>query len=229
MADGFASLTLDELVTDLRGQGYVADRGLATSVLLALKLGKPLLLEGEVGVGKTELARTLATLLGRELIRLQCYEGIDVMRALGEPGGSESLTVDHDAGLRSAVPAALAGSEDDSGTGHRGAPRWIGPSTAARCAPVPPQRCWMISAAIEIAVSSGVRAPMSRPIGEWMRASSSSVTPASRSRATRSLWVRREPIAPMYPASVLSACTSAGTSNLGSCVSTAITVRRSTS
>lgn len=60
MHPDFASTTLDELVADLRGQGYIADRGLATSVLLALKLGKPLLLEGEVGVGKTELARTLA-------------------------------------------------------------------------------------------------------------------------------------------------------------------------
>ena len=63
---------------------YIADRGLSTALLLALKLGKPLLLEGEVGVGKTELARTVSTMLGRELIRLQCYEGIDMHQALYE-------------------------------------------------------------------------------------------------------------------------------------------------
>jgi MoxR-like ATPase len=80
----FDSLTVPGLTDDLLSQGYIADRGLATSVLLALKLGKPLLLEGEVGVGKTELAKTLATMLGRDLIRLQCYEGIDVHHALYE-------------------------------------------------------------------------------------------------------------------------------------------------
>lgn len=80
----FDSLTVPQLTEDLLEQGYIVDRGLATSVLLALKLGKPLLLEGEVGVGKTELAKTLATMLGRDLIRLQCYEGIDVHHALYE-------------------------------------------------------------------------------------------------------------------------------------------------
>jgi MoxR-like ATPase len=80
----FDSLTVPGLTDDLLAQGYIADRGLATSVLLALKLGKPLLLEGEVGVGKTELAKTLATMLGRDLIRLQCYEGIDIHHALYE-------------------------------------------------------------------------------------------------------------------------------------------------
>lgn len=80
----FDDLTVPQLTDDLLDQGYIADRGLATSVLLALKLGKPLLLEGEVGVGKTELAKTLATMLGRDLIRLQCYEGIDVHHALYE-------------------------------------------------------------------------------------------------------------------------------------------------
>lgn len=79
-----ADLSVPELTAVLRDQGYIADRGLATSLLLSLKLGKPLLLEGEVGVGKTELARTLATMLGRDLIRLQCYEGIDVHHALYE-------------------------------------------------------------------------------------------------------------------------------------------------
>lgn len=84
MSDSFSSLTVPQLTEDLLAQGYIADRGLATSVLLSLKLGKPLLLEGEVGVGKTELAKTLATMLGRDLIRLQCYEGIDVHHALYE-------------------------------------------------------------------------------------------------------------------------------------------------
>lgn len=69
-------LTVPALTEQLRERGYIADRGLATSLLLSLKLGKPLLLEGEVGVGKTELARTLAAMTGRSLIRLQCYEEI---------------------------------------------------------------------------------------------------------------------------------------------------------
>lgn len=84
MSDSFDTLTVPQLTEDLLAQGYIADRGLATAVLLSLKLGKPLLLEGEVGVGKTELAKTLATMLGRDLIRLQCYEGIDIHHALYE-------------------------------------------------------------------------------------------------------------------------------------------------
>jgi MoxR-like ATPase len=84
VSSAFDSTTVDSLTDDLRGQGYIADRGLATTLLLALKLGRPILLEGEVGVGKTELARTLATMLGRDLIRLQCYEGIDMNHALYE-------------------------------------------------------------------------------------------------------------------------------------------------
>ncbi len=70
---------------DLLGAGdYVADRALATSVFLALKLQRPLLLEGEAGVGKTEVAKVLADTLGRRLIRLQCYEGLDVSSAVYE-------------------------------------------------------------------------------------------------------------------------------------------------
>jgi MoxR-like ATPase len=64
--------------------GYVAGRGLSTVVFLALKLGRPLFLEGEAGVGKTEIARTLAAALGRRLIRLQCYEGLDASSAVYE-------------------------------------------------------------------------------------------------------------------------------------------------
>lgn len=65
-------------------QLYITDRGLATSVFLALRLGRPLFLEGEAGVGKTEVAKVLADLLGTELIRLQCYEGLDIHHAVYE-------------------------------------------------------------------------------------------------------------------------------------------------
>jgi MoxR-like ATPase len=78
----FASI--DELQSTLAEHAYVADRPLATSVYLALKLGKPLLLEGEAGVGKTEIAKVLARLLDTRLIRLQCYEGLDVSTAVYE-------------------------------------------------------------------------------------------------------------------------------------------------
>ncbi len=76
--------SIDQLQAAFGGQGYVADRDLATAVWLSLALGRPLLLEGEAGVGKTEVARTLAASLGAELIRLQCYEGIDVGTAVYE-------------------------------------------------------------------------------------------------------------------------------------------------
>ena len=68
----------------LRGQRYLADRTLSVVTFLALKLGRPLFLEGEAGVGKTEVARALAAGLGRDLIRLQCYEGLDASSALYE-------------------------------------------------------------------------------------------------------------------------------------------------
>jgi MoxR-like ATPase len=83
--------TVDDLRTQLAGQAYLADRGLATAIHLSLSLGKPLLLEGEAGVGKTEVAKTLAGLLGRRLIRLQCYEGIDASQALYEWNYSRQL------------------------------------------------------------------------------------------------------------------------------------------
>jgi MoxR-like ATPase len=83
-SDSFKDLTVEKLQGDLQGLGYIADRGLTTSLLLAMKLGRPILLEGEVGVGKTELAKTVAALYGRTLIRLQCYEGIDTNQALYE-------------------------------------------------------------------------------------------------------------------------------------------------
>jgi MoxR-like ATPase len=83
--------TVDELQAQLGEQAYLADRGLATAIYLSLSLGKPLLLEGEAGVGKTEVAKTLADLLGRRLIRLQCYEGIDASQALYEWNYSRQL------------------------------------------------------------------------------------------------------------------------------------------
>jgi MoxR-like ATPase len=76
--------SVGDLTTLLRSGGYLADRGLATAAFVALSLDRPLLLEGEVGVGKTEIGKVLAAVLGRSLIRLQCYEGIDTNQALYE-------------------------------------------------------------------------------------------------------------------------------------------------
>jgi len=76
--------TVGQLTETLRQGGYIADRGLATSLFVAMSLSRPILLEGEVGVGKTEVAKVLATAFGRRLIRLQCYEGIDTNQALYE-------------------------------------------------------------------------------------------------------------------------------------------------
>jgi len=73
-----------ELTQALRDGGYLADRGLATTLYVGLTLDRPILIEGEVGVGKTEVAKTLASVLNRRLIRLQCYEGIDTNQALYE-------------------------------------------------------------------------------------------------------------------------------------------------
>jgi len=74
----------DAIQRAFRERGYIAERSLATAVFLGLQLGRPLLLEGEAGVGKTELAKVLATSLGAPLIRLQCYEGLDVSTAVYE-------------------------------------------------------------------------------------------------------------------------------------------------
>ena len=76
--------SIDETLALLEGSGYVADRPLATVLFLALKLGRPLFLEGEAGVGKTEIAKVVSAALGRGLIRLQCYEGLDVSSAVYE-------------------------------------------------------------------------------------------------------------------------------------------------
>jgi MoxR-like ATPase len=76
--------SIDEVLTKLAERSYVGDRPLATSIYLALKLGKPLFIEGEAGVGKTEAAKVMADVLGARLIRLQCYEGIDLAHAAYE-------------------------------------------------------------------------------------------------------------------------------------------------
>ncbi|OFZ88413.1 MAG: ATPase [Betaproteobacteria bacterium RBG_16_64_18] len=76
--------SIDDTLGLLARADYVAERSLATAVFLALKMGKPLFLEGEAGVGKTEIAKVLADTLGRRLVRLQCYEGLDVSSAVYE-------------------------------------------------------------------------------------------------------------------------------------------------
>src|SRR6476646_4122847 len=84
-------LSVESVVAGLREHDYLADEGLATSIFLALRLHRPLLLEGEAGVGKTEVAKVLSRWTGAELIRLQCYEGIDASQAVYEWDYSRQL------------------------------------------------------------------------------------------------------------------------------------------
>jgi MoxR-like ATPase len=86
-----APASVDEVVAGLRAHDYLPDEGLATAIFLSLRLQRPLLLEGEAGVGKTEVAKVLAAWTGGELIRLQCYEGIDVSQAVYEWDYSRQL------------------------------------------------------------------------------------------------------------------------------------------
>src|SRR5215207_5697668 len=79
-----AAETVDDVVVGLAAHDYLADEGLATAVLLALRLQRPLFLEGDAGVGKTEVAKALSAWTGGRLVRLQCYEGIDVAQAVYE-------------------------------------------------------------------------------------------------------------------------------------------------
>jgi MoxR-like ATPase len=99
-----------QVVTDLADHGYLADEGLATAIFLALRLGRPLLLEGEAGVGKTEVAKVLAAWTGAELIRLQCYEGIDAAQAVYEWDYPRQLL--H---LRAAEAAGATGADEAAG------------------------------------------------------------------------------------------------------------------
>ena len=83
--------SIDDTLTLLAGADYLADRSLATVLFLALRMGRPIFLEGEAGVGKTEIAKVLASTLGRRLIRLQCYEGLDVSAAVYEWNYAEQM------------------------------------------------------------------------------------------------------------------------------------------
>ncbi|MCK5622991.1 MAG: AAA family ATPase, partial [Alphaproteobacteria bacterium] len=76
--------SVDDTEALLRKGNYIADRSLATALYLSLSLGRPLFLEGEAGVGKTEIAKVLSATLGRKLLRLQCYEGLDISSAVYE-------------------------------------------------------------------------------------------------------------------------------------------------
>src|SRR6478672_13620018 len=98
---------IEDVQAALREHGYIAERGLATALFLSLKLPKPLFLEGDAGVGKTEIAKTLAAMLGTELIRLQCYEGLDVNTALYEWNYQHQLLRLRIAEREAADPAAL--------------------------------------------------------------------------------------------------------------------------
>ena len=98
--------SIEDVKEALTKQDYFADRALSTTVFLASKLGKPLFLEGEAGVGKTELSKVLAATLGTNLIRLQCYEGLDASQALYEWNYPKQL-------LRIRLGEATNGSHED--------------------------------------------------------------------------------------------------------------------
>ncbi len=108
MAASTSPLTVEDVASALAGQGYLADEGLATSIFLAVVLHRPLLLEGDAGVGKTEVAKVLSAWTGGELLRLQCYEGIDVSQAVYEWDYARQLL--H---LRAAEAGGASASEDD--------------------------------------------------------------------------------------------------------------------
>lgn len=99
------------LQADLARFGYLADEGLATAVHLAMRLRRPLLLEGEAGAGKTEVAKTLARLSGARLLRLQCYEGIDVSQAVYEWDYARQLL--HLKAAQTSGPQAISAAEDE--------------------------------------------------------------------------------------------------------------------
>ena len=98
--------SIDDVRTLLDAQGYVCDRALGTVVYLALRLGRPLFLEGEAGTGKTEIAKALAAGLGRRLIRLQCYEGLDAATAVYEWNFAEQMIAIRAAEAEGAVDRA---------------------------------------------------------------------------------------------------------------------------
>lgn len=108
--------SIDETQALLERSGYVSDRSLATVLFLSLRLGRPLFLEGEAGVGKTEIAKVLSRALGRKLIRLQCYEGLDVSSAVYEwnyAGQMMAIRLAEATGLAKATGLAQAGGGGD--------------------------------------------------------------------------------------------------------------------
>lgn len=118
-----ADLTLDELRTRLTAQNYIVDEELLVTLFVSLKLGRPLLIEGEAGVGKTEVAKAMAAALGRDLVRLQCYEGLDESKALYEWNYQKQLlaiqvNMNSQNRLSQTEPAAsgdVAGNQDGAG------------------------------------------------------------------------------------------------------------------
>ena len=115
--------SVDAAVALLRGQGYVADVGLGTALFLSLTLRRPLLLEGEAGVGKTEVAKTLAAGLGRPLIRLQCYEGLDLASAAYEWNyAKQMIHIRAAEGGGGQAPGASPGAADGPRAGTRAPP-----------------------------------------------------------------------------------------------------------
>ncbi|MBM2577664.1 MoxR family ATPase [Jannaschia sp. Os4] len=102
---------IDAVQAALAGEGYVCGRDLATVTFLALRLGRPLFLEGEAGTGKTEIAKVLAAVLGRRLIRLQCYEGLDAATAVYEWNFAAQMVAIRAAEARGEAPPDLFGDD----------------------------------------------------------------------------------------------------------------------
>lgn len=125
-----ACQSVDALLQNLQSVGYFADRRLATAVFLALKLQRPLLLEGEPGVGKTALAQALAQVLSRQMIRLQCYDGMEQREALYEWNYAAQLLHLRAAEMR----APTLGTDVSSLPPRRCSQPWGGPAAARRAA-----------------------------------------------------------------------------------------------
>ena len=121
--------SVDHVVSQLEKQGYICDKRIGTVVYLANALGKPVLVEGPAGVGKTELAKVVAAALGRQLIRLQCYEGLDEAKALYEWEYSKQLLYTQI--LKDKVSETIAGSTTLKEAAERSVPRTRSSSRSA--------------------------------------------------------------------------------------------------